>query len=152
MITKTKTLTPCETQILDAIFEGESGAEVAIRFGIAKSTVDFHLQNAYRKLGVKNRMQALVTRQILEELNTEITNEQIKVIEKYAMEATPGPYRVSVWSDCGYEISDARFGLAGIKYMYAKLADAAYASVADPGTILAMIARLRSAETKNALK
>ncbi len=51
-------LTRRETQVLTLVVEGKSAKEVADTLSIAKPTVDFHLNNAYKKLDVINRVQA----------------------------------------------------------------------------------------------
>jgi len=51
-------LTEREIEILTLINEGYSSGDVAIRLVVSKRTIDFHLQNVYTKLDVKNRIQA----------------------------------------------------------------------------------------------
>ena len=53
-----RTLTPKEVQILDFICNGMSNTEVADTMFISRHTVKAHIYNIYRKLNVKNRMQA----------------------------------------------------------------------------------------------
>lgn len=53
------TLTKREKQILELVAKGHESKEVAAIIDKSKRTVDFHLQNAYGKLGVSNRIQAL---------------------------------------------------------------------------------------------
>jgi LuxR family maltose regulon positive regulatory protein len=58
-------LTPREIDILPLLAEGLSNKEVAARLYIAPVTVKTHLQNIYKKLNAKNRIEALkVSRQI----------------------------------------------------------------------------------------
>ena len=52
-------LTPREQEVLVLIGEGLSSQEVAAHLYVSKRTVDFHLANTYKKLKVKNRVQAL---------------------------------------------------------------------------------------------
>lgn len=52
-------LTPREIDVLRLIAEGMSSAEVAAKLGVSKRTVDFRLRQAYLKLNVVNRVQAL---------------------------------------------------------------------------------------------
>lgn len=53
------TLTKREVEILTLVVEGHSSKEVADILFISKRTVDFHLDNVYGKLKVRNKMQAL---------------------------------------------------------------------------------------------
>jgi DNA-binding CsgD family transcriptional regulator len=52
-------LTVQERRVLLHVAEGLSNAEIADRLVVAPSTVRKHLENAYRKLGVTNRLAAL---------------------------------------------------------------------------------------------
>lgn len=52
------TLTRREVEILTLVVEGHPSKEVADILYISKRTVDFHLDNVYGKLQVKNKMQA----------------------------------------------------------------------------------------------
>jgi LuxR family maltose regulon positive regulatory protein len=52
-------LTRREVEILALVIEGYSSKQVADLLFISKRTVDFHLDNVYGKLNVKNKMQAL---------------------------------------------------------------------------------------------
>lgn len=53
------TLTRREVEILTLVVEGYSSKQVADLLFISKRTVDFHLDNVYGKLKVRNKMQAL---------------------------------------------------------------------------------------------
>jgi DNA-binding CsgD family transcriptional regulator len=53
------TLTITERRMLNEIAGGYSNAEIAENNSVAVSTVRKHLENAYRKLGVTNRMAAV---------------------------------------------------------------------------------------------
>ena len=53
------TLTITERRILCDVAAGLSNAEIAEDYSVAVSTVRKHLENAYRKLGVTNRMAAI---------------------------------------------------------------------------------------------
>ena len=53
------TLTPRERELLAALSEGDSNAQLASRFEISIQTVKFHLKNVYEKLGIGNRAQAV---------------------------------------------------------------------------------------------
>jgi DNA-binding CsgD family transcriptional regulator len=52
-------LTVSERRVLHEVAAGCSNAEIATTFCIAECTVRKHLENAYRKLGVSNRMAAV---------------------------------------------------------------------------------------------
>lgn len=47
-----------EEEVLTAVAEGLTNAEVAERLHISENTVKFHLQNIYQRLGVTNRTEA----------------------------------------------------------------------------------------------
>lgn len=51
-------LTPCERDVLTWVAEGKSDWEVATILGVSEPTVRFHLDNARKKLGAVNRVQA----------------------------------------------------------------------------------------------
>ena len=52
-------LTKREIEVLSLIAQGRSSQEVADALFRSKRTVDFHLDNIYKKLNVKNRVQLL---------------------------------------------------------------------------------------------
>jgi DNA-binding NarL/FixJ family response regulator len=52
-------LTERETVILKALAEGLSNQQIGKRIWIAEQTVKFHLTNIYRKLGARNRTEAI---------------------------------------------------------------------------------------------
>ena len=52
-------LTDREISILTALARGLSNDEIAKEFWVARQTVKFHLTNIYRKLGVRNRAEAM---------------------------------------------------------------------------------------------
>ena len=48
-----------EVEVLASVATGLTSKEVAVRLALAKCTVDYHLENIYRKLGATNKMQAV---------------------------------------------------------------------------------------------
>ncbi len=52
-------LTDREISVLKAVARGLSNDEIAKEFWVARQTVKFHLTNIYRKLGVRNRAEAM---------------------------------------------------------------------------------------------
>ncbi len=52
-------LTPREVEVLTGVGAGLSNKEVARRLGISAHTVKFHLEAAFRKLGVRSRAEAV---------------------------------------------------------------------------------------------
>ena len=53
-------LSPREQEILDWVIKGLTNAEIAQNTGITVDTVKAHLKSIYKKLNVKNRVQALL--------------------------------------------------------------------------------------------
>jgi two-component system, LytTR family, response regulator len=53
-------LTEQETKVLRLLTDGLSNKEIALRLYITGETVKFHIKNVYNKLGVNNRVQALL--------------------------------------------------------------------------------------------
>jgi DNA-binding NarL/FixJ family response regulator len=49
-----------EIEVLTWVARGKTSAEIAIILGLAKRTVDFHLENARVKLGVRTRTEAVI--------------------------------------------------------------------------------------------
>ena len=59
-VTKRVTLTKREVRILKLVASGNTNKEIASKLFISEKTVKNHLNHIYRKLGVKNRAQAVV--------------------------------------------------------------------------------------------
>jgi|SRR3972149_2851632 len=53
-------LTIREAEILDLIAEGDSNKAIAGRLHISEHTVKYHIQNIFRKLNIKNRVEAVI--------------------------------------------------------------------------------------------
>jgi ATP/maltotriose-dependent transcriptional regulator MalT len=60
------TLTPRETEILSLLNEGLSNIEISKKLFIAPSTTKIHVRHVLRKLGVNNRVQAILRTRELE--------------------------------------------------------------------------------------
>jgi two-component system nitrate/nitrite response regulator NarP len=52
-------LTPREKELMAALGDGATNAQIAAELGISLNTVKFHLKNLYEKLDVSNRAQAV---------------------------------------------------------------------------------------------
>ena len=53
-------LTPREREIMELVIGGKTGWEIGTALGIATDTVNECLQKIYRKLGVNNKIEAVV--------------------------------------------------------------------------------------------
>jgi DNA-binding NarL/FixJ family response regulator len=51
-------LSPREAQVLELVAGGRTNKEIAVELVVSVHTVERHLQNAYRKIGVRNRSDA----------------------------------------------------------------------------------------------
>ena len=51
-------LTPREVQVLRLVLAGCTNKAIAAEICISEKTVEFHLDNLYRKIGVRTRMMA----------------------------------------------------------------------------------------------
>ncbi len=55
------TLTPLELRVAAAVARGASNREIAAELFLASKTIEFHLRQIYRKLGVSSRSQLVAT-------------------------------------------------------------------------------------------
>jgi DNA-binding NarL/FixJ family response regulator len=53
-------LSQAELRVVDAVAAGLTNREVAAKLFLSVKTVDFHLQQVYRKLGVRSRTELAV--------------------------------------------------------------------------------------------
>jgi DNA-binding NarL/FixJ family response regulator len=53
-------LTPREVEVLQGLVDGFSPKELASKWVVSRRTVDHHLGSVFRKLGVRDRVQAVV--------------------------------------------------------------------------------------------
>ena len=54
-VSAAEVLTPSEMQVAVVVAEGLTNAEVATRLFVTPKTVEYHLSNIYRKLGLRSR-------------------------------------------------------------------------------------------------
>jgi DNA-binding CsgD family transcriptional regulator len=59
-------LTPRELELLSHLAEGRSNAEIARLCWISENTVKFHMKNIFRKLGVRDRGQAMMIARVVQ--------------------------------------------------------------------------------------
>jgi DNA-binding CsgD family transcriptional regulator len=52
-------LSPRQREILDLVAEGRTSKEIAVTLGISESTVNWHLANAFERLGASSRAEAV---------------------------------------------------------------------------------------------
>lgn len=57
---KTKSLTSREEEIMLLLSSGASNSEIATKLFVSENTVKAHLHNVFKKLNVKNRLQAMI--------------------------------------------------------------------------------------------
>ncbi|MCX8052201.1 MAG: helix-turn-helix transcriptional regulator [Armatimonadetes bacterium] len=60
IVARLRKLSPREREVLDMIAAGLSSRDTARSLFCSKRTVDYHLYSIYRKLGVSNRVQAVL--------------------------------------------------------------------------------------------
>nr|WP_269330315.1 helix-turn-helix transcriptional regulator [Kineosporia babensis] len=59
-------LTAQELTIAGMVADGESNRQVAEKLSLSVRTVEYHLRNVFLKLGIRNRTELAVNRQLLE--------------------------------------------------------------------------------------
>jgi DNA-binding CsgD family transcriptional regulator len=52
-------LSPRQREIVDLVAEGRTSKEIAVALGISESTVNWHLANAFERLGASSRAEAV---------------------------------------------------------------------------------------------
>jgi DNA-binding CsgD family transcriptional regulator len=62
-------LTPQQTEVLRSIGEAKPNKRIAFELGITETTVKAHVTNIYRKLGVRNRSEAILLMQAISASN-----------------------------------------------------------------------------------
>lgn len=55
---ESRKLSPRERQAIDLLSRGHSNKEIARHLLVSENTIKFHLKNAYRKMHVRQRVQA----------------------------------------------------------------------------------------------
>lgn len=58
-----QSLTPRETEVLQALCHGHTNKEIARALGLSEPTIKLHVKTLYRRLGVSNRTQAAMAAQ-----------------------------------------------------------------------------------------
>lgn len=61
IILRAQSLTPTEVHVLELFGRGKTPDEISRMRGIAKNTISNHVKSARKRLGVKNRFEAIVT-------------------------------------------------------------------------------------------
>ena len=49
-----------ERKVIEALLQGKSNKQIAVVLGLSLRTVEFHLSNVYKKLGVASRTEAVI--------------------------------------------------------------------------------------------
>ncbi len=49
-----------EKEVMEHLLQGKSNKQIALALGISASTVEYHLKNVYKKLGVNSRTEAVL--------------------------------------------------------------------------------------------
>jgi DNA-binding NarL/FixJ family response regulator len=59
-VTTSELLTPREREVLSLLGEGMKAVAIAHRLGVSPRTVEKHLENVYAKVGVRDRLSAVL--------------------------------------------------------------------------------------------
>jgi DNA-binding NarL/FixJ family response regulator len=70
---KLSQLTPQQYRVLQMFAEGRLNKQIAYDFGVSEATIKAHATAIFRKLGVRNRTQAVIALKTLEMDNTELS-------------------------------------------------------------------------------
>ncbi len=92
-VTLVEELTQREQEILAQILNGRSNKEIAAGFVLEIGTVKWHLKNIYRKLGAKNRVQAMVRARELPLVTGEAAGEELEEPTLLAPTVLENPYK-----------------------------------------------------------
>jgi DNA-binding CsgD family transcriptional regulator len=104
-----------EAEVLSLLAKGNSSQVVADTLFISKRTVDFHLANVYEKLGVDNRVQAIlsvgrlglipseptfgIVRELVDKIQSGPAAVRQSTVETFGEHAEISPLRLSVQRD-----------------------------------------------------
>src|SRR5689334_4790878 len=59
-MTDTNPFSEREKQVTELLMQGKSNKQIALALGVSASTVEYHLKNIYKKLGVTSRTEAVL--------------------------------------------------------------------------------------------
>lgn len=91
-------LSPAEFRVAEAVGEGATNKEVARRLFISAKTVDYHLQNIYRKLGARSRTElaVLVAGSSRRSTDPGLTEDQLRFLQALADQPAVGKWSSGV--------------------------------------------------------
>lgn len=73
-----------ERKVIEALLQGKSNKQIAVALGLSRHTVEFHLSNIYKKLGVASRIEAVI--KLSEDYFRESTGETNDALRKSTIE------------------------------------------------------------------
>jgi DNA-binding CsgD family transcriptional regulator len=85
----TERLTPQELQVALVVADGATNAEAAARLFLSAKTIEFHLSNAYRKLGIRSR--SALVRKVLDEGLAEVSPAPAAAPPRIPAQPSAGP-------------------------------------------------------------